>query len=139
MGCRILIACRCACPGATTITKLSWVQEPCLTAAGRQESKNRDNLSRDLGKQLTFIVRVRVSFFLFIDLINFVVRDNSLYKIEYLLDAQLIPVKLFTYSYCYTSFFVSFSYIFVSFNNLFQWITSINYWFYMTIFNQLFD
>ena len=25
--CRILIACRCACPGAATITKLSWVQE----------------------------------------------------------------------------------------------------------------
>jgi len=27
------------CPGATTITKLSWVQEPCLTAAGRQEKQ----------------------------------------------------------------------------------------------------
>jgi hypothetical protein len=25
--CRILIACRCACPGATAITNLSWVQE----------------------------------------------------------------------------------------------------------------
>ena len=25
--CRILIACRCACPGAATITNLSWVQE----------------------------------------------------------------------------------------------------------------
>jgi len=43
--CRNLIECRWACPGATDITNLSWVQEP---------SKNRD-------KQLTFIVRVRWS------------------------------------------------------------------------------
>jgi hypothetical protein len=43
--CRILIACRCACPGARVFTNLSWVQE---------QSKNRD-------KQLTHIVRVRFS------------------------------------------------------------------------------
>jgi len=27
------------CSGARTITNLSWVQEPCLTAAGRQEKQ----------------------------------------------------------------------------------------------------
>ena len=47
--CRIYIAGRCACPGATAITNLSWVQEH--LPASRQESKNRD-------KQLTHIVRV---------------------------------------------------------------------------------
>ena len=52
--CRIVIAGRCACPGATAITNLSWVQEH--LPASRQESKNRD-------KQLTFIVRVRRSLF----------------------------------------------------------------------------
>jgi hypothetical protein len=46
---RILIWCRGACPGATTITKLSYVQEH--LPAGRQESKKCD-------KQLTYIVRV---------------------------------------------------------------------------------
>ena len=49
--CRNLIAGRCACPGATTITNLSWVQE--YLPAGRQESKKCD-------KQLTHIVRVMV-------------------------------------------------------------------------------
>ena len=46
---RNLIACRCACPGATTFTNLSWVQE---------QSKNRD-------KQLTHIVRVSRCIFIF--------------------------------------------------------------------------
>ena len=40
--CRILIADRCACPGVTTITNLSWEQE----------------LSKKCDKQLTHIVRV---------------------------------------------------------------------------------
>jgi hypothetical protein len=47
--CRISITCRCACPGATAITNLSWEQEH--LPAGRQESKKCD-------KQLTHIVRV---------------------------------------------------------------------------------
>ena len=47
--CWNLIACRCAYPGATAITNLSWVQE---------QSKNRD-------KQPTFIVRVNGCLFLF--------------------------------------------------------------------------
>jgi hypothetical protein len=49
--------CEVGCPGATNITNSSWVQEL---------SKNRDNLSRGLGKQLTHIVRVIASALLFI-------------------------------------------------------------------------
>jgi len=44
----ILIACRCACPGATTITNLSWVQ----------------GKSKKCDKQLTHIVRVMLRLFL---------------------------------------------------------------------------
>ena len=73
--CRILIACRCAlcppkrseggCPGAYTITKLSWEQEH--LPAGRQESKNRD-------KQLTHIVRVISRLFKVQQFIHYLVR-----------------------------------------------------------------
>jgi hypothetical protein len=49
--CRFLIAGRCAYPGATTITNLSWAQE---------QSKNHD-------KQLPFIVRVMRSYYYLIN------------------------------------------------------------------------
>ena len=53
--CRILIAGRCACPGATAITNLSWEQVQKLRSVATKPRlggrKNRD-------KQLTHIVRV---------------------------------------------------------------------------------
>jgi len=49
--CRILIACRYACPGTRAITNLSWVQEH--LPAGRQESKK-------CGKPIKHTVRVMV-------------------------------------------------------------------------------
>jgi hypothetical protein len=64
--CRILIAGKCACPGATTITNLSWC---------KSKSKNRD-------KQLTHIVRVS-GWLLFIycpDIVNY--RSSPLYKFK---------------------------------------------------------
>jgi hypothetical protein len=67
--CRILIACRCACPGATTITNLSWVQEQKLRAiAAKSRTGGAKSVTTSCytglvvprsGKQVTYVDRVR--------------------------------------------------------------------------------
>ena len=60
---RNLIACRCACPGARTITNLSWEQEQKLRIRRLAETKSRLGGAKTMTNNLPILSVLAVSYF----------------------------------------------------------------------------